>query len=747
MAFPKAESPDLNTASCSISVLLVDDDRDFVELASRFLKSAGVFHVDGAYSGRSALEKLAQNRYDVIICDYLMPEMDGIQFLREARSRGFDAPFILMTGKELDDLPSDLPASEVGLHVRKSGDIRTQFAELSPMIRNLANSARFRRQLVRDRDLYRHIVDLTNEGIWSVDAGGRITFANPKMASMMACSASEMIGKSFSDLVPDEAGAFADEALELCRDGTDVEIDFEFKNRAGRRHVVSFKASRIVGQEDEYLGAVAVFIDVASRMLVEEALMEALRAREEFEKIVNASPVVVFQLDPVPPWKVEFVSDNVTQFGFTPDEFTSGRTTFADVVHPDNLELIQEEVVRRITSGEDMFDLDYLGLTKNGETRHLDARVFVQRDAEGNVVRFQGVILDETERRRNAEEAERLASIVENSMDAIISKSLDGTILTWNPAAESMYGYSADEVIGKPISMLVPPEHLEDFYRKFRQVKRGKRVVSYETSRVRKNGALIDVSLTISPLRDRAGKIVGASAIARDITERKRAEEALRTANEKLSLMGSITRHDVINQIGILTGYLSLLEDDQDAPSRAEHIQAARRACITMAEQLQFAGSYQKAGTKDPEWTRVRLELAGAASSIDMGDISVADSLGDLEVLADPMFEKVFLNLLLNTRRHGEKATEVRVGYDEREGDVLITYQDDGIGIPSGEKEKVFERGFGKDSGLGLFLIREILSITGIEIAESGTPGEGARFEITVPQGRYRFGSETPEAD
>lgn len=870
---PDAGSLDAARGSAAVKVLLVDDDRNFVELASKYLKIGRIGSVVSAFSVREALARLKNEEFDAIICDYLMPEADGIQLLKEVRSMGIDTPFLLMTGKERDGLAADALESGVDLHIRKSSDLKAQFSELSSTILMLSSLRGQERRLVDEINLYKQIVDistigilaldvdgtvriwnegmsrftgvdradvvgkklsleaapvlrelvgrdevdrlleghatpssrrsfvdpdsrevrhfevglfpvrgikgvvragmihildatervhmsaalegseekyrqlieLADEGIWSVDSDNRITFANPKMASMMGCSIMDIVGKEFSEIVSGESGDLVDEALSLCKEGTDIELDCEFMNVADRRQVVSFKASRILDHDGQYNGAVAVFVDLASRRLVEDALTEALDSREEFEKIVNAGPVVVFQLDPVPPFKIEFVSDNVTQFGFTPDEFTSGGTTLSDVVHPDDLDRLQEEVTGHVTAGEDMFSIEYRGLAKSGEVRLIDARVLVRRDAEGGVVRFQGVMIDDTERRRNAEESEQLASIVENSTDSIISKSTEGIILTWNPAAESMYGYTATEAIGKHISLLVPPDHLEDFYRKFRQVKRGKRVVSYETVRVRKDGSRIDVSLTISPLRDRSGKIVGASAIGRDITERKKGEEALRVANEKLSLMGSITRHDVINQIGILTGYLSLAEEDEDEQLRVEHILAARKACKTMTEQLQFAGSYQKAGTKDPEWTRVRLELAGAASAVDMGDIKVEDSLDDVEILADPMFEKVFLNLLVNTRRHGEKATMVRITCEMTDGDLAIRYEDDGIGIPSDEKEKIFGRGYGKDSGLGLFLIREILAITGIKISESGKPGVGARFEMRVPSGKFRFGSKAAD--
>ncbi len=478
------------------------------------------------------------------------------------------------------------------------------------------------------------------------------------------------------------------------------------------------------------------------RKMAEEALIQSLQSREEFEKIVNASPVVVFIMRPEPMWSVIFVSKNVTQFGYTPDEFESGRKSFAEVIHPDDLAALEKEAIRRLEAGDTCIQAECRVFTKAGEERWVDSRVLVRRDSEGSVSQFQGIVLDVTDRYRYQEETERLAFIVNSSLDAIVGKGLDGTIVSWNPSAEVMYGYTADEAIGKPISMIIPDELYPEYRRAFMQVKRGKRVPWFETVRARKDGSRIDVSMTISPVKDRAGKIIGASAIAKDITGRKRAEEALRQANDKLNLLGSITRHDVINQVGILMGYLTLL-DEGDQESRNRHIAAAKQACMTITEQLQFAGTYQKTGMRPPEWVRMRLELLGAASMLDMGGIEVTDSLGDLEILVDPLFEKVFLNLLLNSRRHGGKVKRITVDHHSRGDGLVVVYSDDGIGIAEDEKERIFERGYGKDNGLGLFLIREVLSITGITISEVGVQGEGARFEMTVPRGKFRFAADS----
>ena len=147
---------------------------------------------------------------------------------------------------------------------------------------------------------------------------------------------------------------------------------------------------------------------------------------------------------------------------------------------------------------------------------------------------FVGIIRDITERKRAEEALSRLAAIVESSEDAIVGKTLDGTIMSWNAGAERMFGYSAEEVKGRHISMLAPPDRPCEVPAILERIKRGERVDHFETVRVRKDGRRIDVSVTISPIKDAAGKVLGASAIKRDITEQKRANEEIRAMTQQL---------------------------------------------------------------------------------------------------------------------------------------------------------------------------------------------------------------------
>lgn len=334
---------------------------------------------------------------------------------------------------------------------------------------------------------------------------------------------------------------------------------------------------------------------------------------------------------------------------------------------------------------------------------------------------------------------ERLVEIVESSSDAIIGKKIDGTVTDWNKGAEALYGYTADEMVGRSISVLLPPDRPDDVRLLLAMIAKGKPVERYETERIAKGGKRIDVSLSISPIRDGRGRIIGASTIAHDITERRRVETALYEANKKLQLLNSITRHDILNQITALNFYHETIADVSDDATILSTIQKAKKAAGNITRQISFTSEYQDIGGRKPEWQDVGMAFSRAAGSFNAGSIRIEPFGTAIEVYADPLFERVFYNLIDNSLRYGVRLTRIWCSYTENEGGLVLVYEDDGAGISRDDKPKLFTKGFGKNTGLGLFLIREILAITRIRIAENGEPGKGVRFEIRVPKGVYRF--------
>ena len=224
--------------------------------------------------------------------------------------------------------------------------------------------------------------------------------------------------------------------------------------------------------------------------------------------------------------------------------------------------------------------------------------------------------------------------------------------------------------------------------------------------------------------------------------ELRKSEESLRITIKKLNLLSSITRHDIRNQLLGMRIYLDLSRTTAGDQEKAEEYLAKEEQIAAAIErQLDFSRTYEGLGSASPDFQDLAACIGGAQAGLDLAGTRVTRvGIPRVEIFADPLFQKIFSNLFDNALRHGGRGMDaITISVAEAEGRLRITFEDNGIGIPEPVKERVFERGYGKNTGFGLFLIREILDITRITIRETGSPGAGARFEIVVPAGAYRI--------
>ncbi len=227
--------------------------------------------------------------------------------------------------------------------------------------------------------------------------------------------------------------------------------------------------------------------------------------------------------------------------------------------------------------------------------------------------------------------------------------------------------------------------------------------------------------------------------LTEDIKKRRKVEAALETANQKLSLLSQITRHDISNRVFVLLAELDLAKDLAKDPRLTESLLQLERTSMAIQDQIAFTKDYQEIGAQAPAWYPITRLISSAADQLYSPEVNVSVNCKGVEVFADAMISKVFYNLINNALRHGEHLTWITFSYQVSGTDLVIFCEDNGIGIELKDKNSIFRKGFGKDSGLGLFLSREILSITGITITETGERGTGARFEIHVPEGDWRI--------
>lgn len=244
-------------------------------------------------------------------------------------------------------------------------------------------------------------------------------------------------------------------------------------------------------------------------------------------------------------------------------------------------------------------------------------------------------------------------------------------------------------------------------------------------------------------VRDRTDELTQANDVLKsEIQERKRFESAIQLANRKLNTLSSITRHDILNQITAIVMYLSLAEETVTDPGVIEQLKKIEQVTDLIQKQIRFTRDYQNIGENAPQWQNVALTIDNAIGGLDLKGIRIEKDLGSLEIFADYLLEKVFYNLVENSIRHGEKATLIRFSCRKEGDDLILLCEDDGVGIPEGAKERIFKREYYRNTGYGLFLSGEILSITGLTIRETGEPGKGARFEIVAPKGVHRMGHQ-----
>ena len=344
---------------------------------------------------------------------------------------------------------------------------------------------------------------------------------------------------------------------------------------------------------------------------------------------------------------------------------------------------------------------------------------------------------------------EKFRLIFDKANDAIhvhglTADGLPGRFIDINEVACRMLQYSKDELLQKgPLDLVTTyhsrpiPQIMEDLalhgYTRF------------ETEHRRKDGTIVMVEVNSHSIHLLNKPVI--LSVVRDITERKKAEDAIHMANKKLNLLSSITRHDIKNQLMALNAYISLSEGVVDNPSELKvYFAKEQKIADAIAHQISFTKDYENLGVKAPVWQNISAIIKKVIPQLPMGNIHIDAEDSDLEVFADPLLEKVFYNLTDNALRYGgEQMTYIRVTTRDDNNNLIITVEDNGNGISADDKKQLFNRGFGKNTGLGLFLSSEILSLTGITISESGESGKGARFEMTVPKGIFQWeaGSQT----
>lgn len=330
----------------------------------------------------------------------------------------------------------------------------------------------------------------------------------------------------------------------------------------------------------------------------------------------------------------------------------------------------------------------------------------------------------------------RYRTLIETIHEGIWVMDHEGVTTFVNPTMASMLGYLPGEIVGRHLFTFLDEEGITALRGALAETQHG--AARYDSRLICKDGTRIHVLFSFSHLPGNGNGHSGILAGVMDISERIMLEKALFQTGKKLSLITSVTRHDVLNLLNGLQMTAGMLEESLTEPGNIKLLEKIKNTAAGIETQMLFSREFKEAGVNLPGWVDLEDTLRQSLLTTELDDVRVENDLSGLEVYADPLIRKVFSNLVDNALRHGNGVSRIRFSYETRGEDVVILCEDDGAGVPEGIKKQIFNKYFGRNQGLGLYLIREILSIYGISISETGRPGKGATFEIFVPRGTFR---------
>jgi len=479
-----------------------------------------------------------------------------------------------------------------------------------------------------------------------------------------------------------------------------------------------------------------IFEDITERKLAEETLRES----EEFlSGIVENIPLMIFVKDAKDLRFVRFNRAGEELLGYSREELL-GKNDY-DFFPKDQADFFSEKD-RAVLTGEVLLDIPEEPIVTRilGE-RTLHTRKIPVLDSNGEPRFLLGISEDITEQKeaeaslRDSEE--RYRSLVDITDTGYLVLDNRGLVIDANEVYLRLIGRaSLAEILGHPVTEWTATHDSERNAREVEKCLKTGHVRGLEVDYLRPDGSLQPVEINATVFHAAGGDIV--LTLCRDISDRKRTNTALQQARNKLALLNAVTFQDIQTAAFSLAAYQELVKAAVTDQKARSYIEKQEVFLKKMVDTLDFAKNYQEMGIHPPRWQNVRQVFLFAISHLDFLHMKQNINLANLEIFADPLFEKALFNIMQNVLEHGSRATEVTLFFVEHPENLVLVIEDNGVGIPPEEKNMIFDRGYGKGSGLGLFLVREVLSITGMSIRETGTSGQGTRYEIMVPKGAYR---------
>jgi len=610
-------------------------------------------------------------------------------------------------------------------------------------------------ELQQQREWFQVTLSSIGDAVITTDALGAVTFLNPIAEAMTGWTSAEAAGVPLSNIfsIVDEFTGVAVEhpVRTVLREGRIVRIaNASLVRRDGTVRAIEDTAAPTRDRAGTLTGMVMVFHDVTAQRKAEAALSES---DVRFRTIFNQAAVGMAVTDLTGGF-IQINQKFADVFGFAIEELQ--QRTFLQLIHPLDYLSAQQSLAHLASEDKTDLVLEKRCLRKNGAVIWSLSTVTLVKDRAGHAQHLIWIVEDITERKLAEEAQARLVAVIASSDDSIISMTLDGEVLSWNRGAEYMYGYTADEMIGKTTQELIPSDRLDEEPAILDRIRRGERIEHFETLRKRKDGSVFNVSIAVSPIEDSRGRIIGASKITRDITQGKLTEAALRETDRRKDEFLATLAHELRNPLAPIrqAALISESESATDAQRRWSHNVISRQVhhmSLLLDDLLDISRITR--GTLE-----LRLEDTELADILEAAVETarpVIDAKGhkfkieapeeSVQFMADPLrLAQILSNLLTNAAKYTDPGGEIqlRVAWDRQS--IVFAVKDSGIGIPAEALKNIFEMFSQVKStrdrsegglGIGLSLTRGLVDLHGgrIEARSAGT-GFGSEFIVRLPR-------------
>lgn len=738
-----------------LSVLLVDDDHLLLDVVKTYLEKVEDTEVYTSESAEEALVMLGKRDFDAIVCDYSMSVSGGLELLKSIRSQGLTTPFILFTGRGSEEVAMEALNSGADYYIRKGIDQHACLNDVLQRIQSLSRPKRSYSEGMTSKEDPRIFDSLTDDCVYSLDGGGRITYANQAFIRRLGRHIVEddVIGRTLRESGLEEGfcSSLENKCRRVLETGAQTEMDTVIEGPDGiPKHYMTI-INPMKDADGLTSGILVIEHDISNRKERESdmvALIEELLSTKGSLMHLEESYRTLFQAMNQSFTLKEALLD---EMGAPTDfRFLDVNPAFEKMVGRKSREMIGKSIIETFPDTEPHWIEAFGTVALIGESinfieysKVLDSYLQVTAFSPGPLrvaCIFDDVTPDVRLKKALAESESRLRLSLDAMNAGIWDWNMVEDRIIFSPQWKIMLGYEDEDIEDNSEGWrrLWHPddaEHIERTMEKYLASESPEYELIYRLCR--KDGDYSWVLARGKVIRNDKGEPVRWVGINIDITPQIVQSECLKVANRKLHLLSSITRHDILNNIFVLKGYLELAEDMEKTPPIAEIHHRMMTAIDSIERQILFTREYEMLGSQDPMW----MDLKGILDRLDEPLPTMQKECQGLKIYADPMLYKVFMNLQDNSRRYATPDTEIRISCVENEEVLEIFFEDDGPGIEHEEKGLIFERGHGRNTGLGLFLAKEILSLTGINIEEVGIPGMGATFKLTVPSGRFRRNS------